>query len=254
MIRSKGYAGRYSYFKGVDATEESEPEIKGLEFKRGDSLRLARKMQEEVIDLLLRGDDGAEALCVELVERWRRRVLEEPLALDDVKQSKRLSKSIREYKREKKKGTDDWSARPPHVEVAAILQERGRPVSSGVRIEFYLVDGSSSPAKYAPAEDWKGEVDRFGIWEDHVYPPTMRVLEACFPGTQWSRWEKVRPRRAPTAVGALFAAGQLARRPEDARARPAGKLRGRSPEPPAASSGQRSLFAAPHPSEAEERE
>lgn len=254
LVRSNGYAGRYAYFKGRDADADSEPEIKGFEYKSSAALRLTTRMQEEAILLLLTGDATAEQL-VELVERWRRRVLEEPLELADVMQSKRLSKAVREYKREKKKGTDEWSARPPHVEVAALLQERGRQVGAGVRIEFFLVDGSTSPAKHAPAEDWKGEVDRFGVWEDAVYPPTMRVLEACFPGTQWKRWEKVRPRRggAPAGGAALFTPGQLARRPGAATetrvsVAGSGRLRGRSPEPPRGAAGQGSLFdPAPHP-------
>jgi DNA polymerase elongation subunit (family B) len=213
LIRSKGYAGRYAYFKGKPATKDSKPEIKGLEYKRGDALRLARRMQEEVIFSLLGGDERAETY-VALVERWRRRVLEEPLDLPDVVQSKRLSKPINEYARERRKdGT--WSARPPHVEVAAVLRERGAEVGSGVRIEFFLVDGSTSPARYAPAMDWAGEVDRFGVWEDAVYPPTQRVLEACFPGTSWTRWAKARPPRARGAPrfapgdAALFDAKQL---------------------------------------------
>lgn len=198
LVRSKGYAGSYSHFKGKRATADSKPEIKGLEYKRGDSVRLARRMQQEVIELLLQGHDKADVF-EQLVERWRRRVLDEALELDDVQMSKRLSKPIREYKQEKKKdGT--LSARPPHVEVAAMLKERGQDVSSGVRIPFFIVDGSGSPAKYAPAEDWKGEVDRFAIWEDYVYPPTLRVLEACFPAVQWSRWARVRPAKIRGAL------------------------------------------------------
>jgi hypothetical protein len=61
-------------------------------------------------------------------------------------------------------------------------------------------------------------VDRFGTWEDDVYPPTMRVLQACFPGVDWTRWEKVRPRRGGGATAApgdrtLFGAGVLAKKP-----------------------------------------
>ena len=210
MIRNKGYAGRYAYFKGTDAKKDSKPEIKGLEYKRGDSIRIARRMQEELIHLLLEDYPDAEQRCVELVERWRKRVLEEPLALEDVLMSKALSKAVREYKHEKKQN-GEWAARPPHVEVAALLHERGRAVSTGVRIEYFVVDGSSSPKTYSPAEDWKGECDRFGVWEDAVYPPSQRVLEACFPQTSWERWAKVRPKKQrarPENVVDMFDVGR----------------------------------------------
>ncbi len=253
LVRSKGYAGSYSHFKGKRATADSKPEIKGLEYKRGDSIRLARRMQEEVIQHLLAGDDRASSYEA-LVERWRSRVLDEPLELDDVRMSKRLSKAVREYKQERKKD-GSLSSRPPHVEVAALLKERGQDVSSGTRIAFFIVDGSTSPAKYAPADDWKGEVDRFAIWEDYCYPPTMRVLEACFPATQWSRWARVRPAkiRGQLKVGeaTLFGSstsGVLAQRALEVPAQASTRRRASAKKGPD-KGGQRSLFgagAAPH--------
>ena len=204
-VAMKRYAGRYAHFKGTPANEDSKPEIKGLEFKRGDTAKLARELQAEVVDLLLGGGilrkrvercEEDPAVFAQLLDRWKTRVLEGELALPDFVMSKRLSKPVREYAR-KTKLDGSFAAQPVHVEIARLLQERGRDVTPGVRIEYVVVDGKASPQKCIPAEDFAGEFDRFYLWEELVYPPTLRVLQAAFPGEDWSRWERVRPKPAP---------------------------------------------------------
>jgi DNA polymerase elongation subunit (family B) len=213
MLGKKRYAGRYEHYKGKDAAVDSKPEVKGLEFKRGDVVRLARSFQSEAINALLAGGEDSTPF-EELVARYRQQVLEGELALSDIVLAKGLSKSLREYRRKPKKDGGE-SALPPHVEVAQVLAERGREIRQGVRIEFFVSDGSSSPAKYAPAEDWTGECDRFYVWEQQVFPPTQRVLETVFPAAQWKRFERARPPKAKgvdKATGLLFAPErQLAR-------------------------------------------
>lgn len=208
MLGKKRYAGRYSHYKGKRADASSKPEIKGLEFKRGDVARLARRMQEEFIDMLLDGrTDIAEYEAV--VMRYRKQVLEESIELADLLMSKGLSRNLRDYVVKKKAdGTD--AALPPHVVVAKELRKRGRDVGQGIKIEYFVKDASTSPVTYAPAEDWNGEFDRYHAWENQVYPPTERVLACAFPGNDWHRFERARPAKQ-TAKGAnLFDAGALA--------------------------------------------
>lgn len=285
MVVKKRYAGSWAYYKGAAATEDSKPEIKGLEFKRGDTVWLARRMLEEVIHRVLGYQcepcDDAEVFA-EILDRYRDHILNSAeLPIAEVVLSKKLSKPIRDYvrkekkapayhklvgeqvfvaytvhecakceasletkietdgalfdgksdgcpfcdgKRKKRKGsvegevvrvTDDtiavfgarrstivpmaaigellaFAAQPAHVQVARMLAERGRDVSKGTRIEYVVLDGEDRLA-CVPAEDYTGELDRFYLWEDLVYPPTMRFLEAAFPGERWDRWERVRP-------------------------------------------------------------
>ncbi len=209
FVGKKRYVGKVSHYKG-QIPKEAKTEIKGLEYKRGDSSRLTRGMQKQAIDMLLAGEEAA-APFLTMVEQWKRRILFEPFELAEVVSSKRLTKPIRDYAvKQKADGTD--AALPAHVEVAKILRSRGRDVGSGVRIEYLVVDGSTSPIKCVPAEDWVSietgaasleptiadappgpvKLDRFYLWED-VYPATQRLLEAAFPAEQWTKHAKVRP-------------------------------------------------------------
>lgn len=189
---AKCYAGCYEWYKGKPAPVEMKPEIKGLEFKRGDAMRLARHMQAEAIDMLLRRETEADGTwrMAELptdedfrvfVDKWRRRLLEAPLVLEELVQSKSV-KSFSEYKvrytskvcsgkvltgakpvpckydfmdmevnedRPKEcprcKAVRNVAAPPVHVRVAKMLEARGELVGPGTRIEFLIVRPSLGP-------------------------------------------------------------------------------------------------------------
>jgi DNA polymerase I len=204
LVTAKRYAGNYLHFDGKPATAESKPEIKGLEYKRGDALFLARQLQAQTIDLLCGGlnrNPGITTPTDDLshfhnaLAEMRTRILSEPLPIKEIKLAKALSKPLREYAQKvKKDGTN--AAQPPHVVVAKILKSRGEDVNEGTRIEYIVTDGSVSPMKVIPASDYTGiEMDRFYLWEEVIYPPTQRLLEAAFPNHKehWDTWLKVRP-------------------------------------------------------------
>lgn len=209
-----GYAskncGRYAHYKGSRADETSKPEVKGLEYKRGDAAKMARRLQAEVLDLMMGGgviDGKPRRLAyemriepyVELVERWCRRVFDEPLALDDIKKAQRLTKDLREYVVKKKKDGED-AAQPPHVVVAKDLLARGIQLQQGSKIEYFVVDGEHN-LKVAWAGDWAGECDRYYLWDDVVWPPTQRLLEAAFPEHPWKSYlQRARWKRSCKAV------------------------------------------------------
>lgn len=187
FIVKKRYAGRYA---GTDALE-----IKGLEYMRGDSTRLGRKLQEEIVRCIMGGGDAAE--CDKILDRWLKMVLEEELDVDDIAISKRLSMPIEMYKRRVKKD-GEWSKRPPHVEIASELRERGLDMREGVRVDYYLVDGKRS--LFRSMLDFDGVYDRYGYWEKYIYKPTGRVVQAAFPNWDFRRFDKVRPRKSRKKV------------------------------------------------------
>lgn len=203
FVSAKRYIGSYVHYKGKAATADSKPEIKGLEFKRGDALVLARKMQEHIIDLICGGLKIATVPVPTMdiqhyhavITKARSHILDDALPLAEIKLAKSLSKPLKEYAI-KLKTNGEEAAQPPHVIIAKILQKRGEDVREGTRVEYIVTDGSVSPMKAIPASDYTGaEADRFYIWENLVYPPTQRLLEAAFPEDDWTVWLKVRPKK-----------------------------------------------------------
>lgn len=198
---AKRYCGVYSHYKGTRATVDSKPEIKGLEYKRGDASRMARQLQGHVIDLLCGGlkiDNGStptEELdrYHQIVSELREHVLKDPLTHAEVVMSKSLSRPLREYvSKPKKDGTK--ASLPSHVQMAHVMKERGQEVGEGTRVEYVVTDGDVSPHKVMLAEDYTGsEIDRHYIWESLVFPPSLRLLRAAFPKADWERWARSRP-------------------------------------------------------------
>lgn len=203
VVAKKAYAARYAHYKGQAPDASTKPEVKGLEFKRGDTARLARQFQAEILDVMLGGGilgPRRPEVCLDvptfraMVARWRTRVLEGDLARDDVIISKRLKKPVEQYVVKKKKdGTN--AAGPPHVEIAKRLIAAGVHVAEGFKIDYFIRDGASSPAIVAPAREWDGQFDRYHLWENVVYPAAFRVLDAAFPDPYWAQQEKVRPKK-----------------------------------------------------------
>ena len=58
----KRYFGKFLHYEGTEPKLDSEPEIKGLEFKRGDTNHIARVLQERIIRMIL-GDWQPTCSC-----------------------------------------------------------------------------------------------------------------------------------------------------------------------------------------------
>lgn len=209
FVSAKRYAGAYAHYKGKAATADSKPEVKGLEYKRGDAALLARRLQERVIAMLMAGEENLEEYRAVLYAA-REHVLLDPLPVEEVRLSKSLQKPLEEYaQRTKLDGTA--AGQPPHVTVAKLLAARGQEVSEGTRIEYVVADGSASPARVIPAEDYTGvEADRIYVWESLVYPPTERLLTAAFPHAEaeWGEWARARAPKRGASKAAKARAGQ----------------------------------------------
>lgn len=205
FISAKKYVGRYVHFKGTMADASSKPEVKGLEYKRGDSIRTARNFQAEVIDLLVgmeRGGHEDTETFDEVVARWQETVLVGELTVDDIAMAKRLNKPLNDYSR-KRKQDGTWGKQLPHIELARKMYERGDDVSEGTKITYFVYDASSKgDIEYRLKEEWDGKFDRYEVWEKLTWPPTQRLLEAAFPGHDWDgKYGSVRPKvvRMPKA-------------------------------------------------------
>lgn len=214
-LTKKKYVGRYTHYKGTKADPKtSKPEIKGFEYKRGDTTKFARQLQEELIELLVGyGPNGGcedPAVIEEVLNRWRTRILDEPLSLDDVVVGKKLQKPLAEYSRKMLKDGSGYAKQLPHIEIAREMEARGEDVGEGVRIEYFVYNGGVSPMDTRAATEWNDAadpadatgptmgdtIDRYVIWDKQVFPPAERLIEGAFPGHGWAAWRKTRPAKA----------------------------------------------------------
>lgn len=176
----KRYLGSYLHyaFKPKD-----KPEIAGLEYKRADSIRYTRRLQKQVVDMLLSGVDDPEQV-EEWVKRQRELFFEAEIDPDDIVKSASISQDLDAYK-----------TNTPHVRVAREMQERGEDVSEGTRIGFVVVDGQVSPSKVISVSEFDGKTfDRIFYWSKSIYPAIKRVLAGAFPDRPWHRWTAKYPK------------------------------------------------------------
>lgn len=203
MVGKKRYAGRFEHYKGskarpvpgegekFDKAIHSRPEIKGLEYKRGDATVLARRLQERVIMTLMR-DVVIPEPYREILADALNHVANDPLPLEEVQQTKSLSKETKDY--HGKTPTGEEKTVPVHVRVAEKIIAAGGEVGDGARVAYVVLDGSDGIKDAIPAAEYRGELDRHYLWEKLVYPPTQRILEAAFPNQDWKTGlEKTRP-------------------------------------------------------------
>ena len=207
FVAAKKYAGSYAHADGKEATASSKPEIKGLEYKRGDASKLARALQEKVVMMILRGEESVEAYRA-VIDEARSHVLEDELPVEEVTLSKGLSKPIKEYEKPGTKKDGSAFADLAHVAVAKELAKRGLEVGEGTRIEYVVLDSTTTPTKVIPSSDYTGEVDRHYTWETLVWPATQRLLLAAFPSQDWTSYDRTRPPKPR---------GKAARVPEEQR-------------------------------------
>lgn len=193
-----GYAskncGFYSYYKNAKAKADSEPEIKGLEYKRGDTPKLARTLQKRIIDMICKEAFEDAEIFIALIKKSRDWVMNTPLDKRLVQLSKSISKPLDEYVN-KEKNDGSKAEDLTHVKIAKLLKERGQDITQGSRVFYVVTDASCSPMKAIPADDYQGECDKYYLWEKLIYPPSMRLLCAAFPAYApvFESLAKVRP-------------------------------------------------------------
>lgn len=190
LSTAKKYIGSFVHYKGKAASRDSRPEVKGLEYKRGDATRFARQLQEQVVYRLLgfQCEPSEDPRDFEaLLETWRERMMTGELALSDVLISKRLSRPLAQYSRKvNKNGTA--SRQLPHIELAWELQAAGQDMNEGAKVDYVITDSEAKPLPVVAADKWDGTLNRGGMWRTQIAPASVRLLEAAFPDHDWQRW------------------------------------------------------------------
>lgn len=228
LVSAKRYIGRFTIYKGKEVGGK-KIEVKGLEYKRGDTVRLSRQMQKELIDLLLGDELPTLEVMRTFVQTWKQRVLEGALSIEDIVLSQSVQ-SLDQYKERytttrcgagkgKSKCEMDYgsssvgkeflaacprcgaerkiASAPVHVRVAKVLAERGEEIRSGTRVEYLIISDEGDRIEAVPARDPGAleKIDRQYYWNTRIYPPTARVLESAFPDELWVETTQQRKER-----------------------------------------------------------
>lgn len=180
---AKKYIGQYSMFRGKPVIN-GKPKIKGLEYLRGDSIKLARSLQYRICKMLC--EHIFDSMPYEkLILEERHKIMNDYLDPVDVVQSKAISKPLKDYK-----------TNGPHVRLGKILEENGEELDVGTRVRYYVKDASVSPVEASLIKDYCNDADRYYLWQ-RCFEPSLRLLAGAFPHLPWDRFRAKRPKIKP---------------------------------------------------------
>jgi DNA polymerase I len=141
-------------------------DIVGLEVVRGDWSDIARQVQEQVLENILR--DQSPEKAVETARTTIRKLQNGEVPIADLTIRKTLTKPIESY-----------AVRTPHVEVAKKLMKEGWDLTLGDKVAYVITKGPGKRFEKArPYSQVKpGDVDVDYYLENQVKPAAMRILE-----------------------------------------------------------------------------
>ena len=142
-------------------------EVKGFETVRRDWCELSRRIQREVLTIVLKEKKPEKAL--ELVKKTIRELKAGTVKLEELSTLEQITRPLAKYEQ-----------LGPHVKAAMKAQKRGRPIVEGTLINFVITKGKGSISDRAePVEDVKqGDYDPEYYIGHQVVPAAMRVLSA----------------------------------------------------------------------------
>ncbi len=150
----------------------SEIGFVGIEMKRGDSSRLARQLQKQVIDRLMAPGTCTPEELIRVIEEFRVFVFHSHHPVEDVQISKSITKELAEY----------GEKMLPNVVAARMMRDKGYEVRAGTKVQFVVTKkkGRTGTQEIVLAEDYTGALDRWFLWENSVFPGTYRLVKAAF--------------------------------------------------------------------------
>jgi DNA polymerase elongation subunit (family B) len=159
FVSKKRYAG---------IKDTGKIDIKGLEFIRSDRCKLARDLQKRVIDYILLSENPTIEGAMRISDRWKKRLFERKIEVEEIIITKSISKSLSEYK-----------VKLPHVRIAEEMMKNGLEVFEGMKIPYYVV-GKKGTLLVKHSGEYNDDYDAAYYWENEVRPPTEAVIEAVF--------------------------------------------------------------------------
>jgi DNA polymerase I len=159
------FTGKKKRYAGL--TSDGALVIRGLEVRRGDWCDLAKRLQREIIDQVLREKNVEGA--VEKVRRTVKRLKEGDFSIDEITIHKGLMKPLSSYR-----------SQQAHVRAAKRAMEEGIVSGLGSKIAFVVTKGSgpmSERSKVVELVKDKGEVDVDYYIDNQIVPTALRMLE-----------------------------------------------------------------------------
>ncbi|MEM5777071.1 MAG: DNA polymerase domain-containing protein, partial [Candidatus Aenigmatarchaeota archaeon] len=157
----KGAKKRYALL-----AEDGNLEIRGFETVRRDWCELAKKVQHEVLRIILVEKDLNKA--INYVKEEVERVKSGKAKINELIIRTQLTSSLSDYKQI-----------GPHVKAALKLKQAGIQITEGMIIEYVIVKGKGSISERAePIQLYKGSYDPEYYVNNQVLPAALRVLQA----------------------------------------------------------------------------
>ena len=146
-------------------SERGTLKIKGFETVRRNWSLIAKEVQENVLDMILKEGNTKKAL--DYVKNTINDLRNKKIALEKVTIHTQLQKDILDY-----------SSRGPHVAVAQRLKNKGRDVSPGTVIKYVVTQGSDIIRNRSrlPEEVKEGEYDADYYIEHQIVPAVERIF------------------------------------------------------------------------------
>jgi len=186
----KNYAGRLSTLndKPIDKIV-----YKGLECVKKNTIEITKRLQEEIVESLLRNDYPASYYLMRLNE-----IHSEFYNTTHKKEELIIRTEI-------KKDPTAYATKTPHVRVAEQMIKDQKEFWVGMQIPYIVVDRKKKI--YVHADDYVSGYDKDDYWL-RIYGPLSKILKVCFKEVDWDARYKKKGRARKTKIdpnqGSLF--------------------------------------------------
>ena len=165
FVTKKGDSEKGAKKKYALITEDKKIKIVGFETVRGDWSKIAKEVQEKVLEIILKENDVKKA--IEYVKEIVKKTKEGKIPIKKMIIKKRLIKEI-----------EDYVAIGPHVNVAKKLVKRGETVGAGSDILYVVQPGKGNiGARALPSDEAKIYDPEYYI-NHQIIPVVERILSA----------------------------------------------------------------------------
>lgn len=167
IVGGKNYAGLLTE---LDGKVSDSIKHRGLECVKRNTIKIAKRKQEEMLEDMLRTDYPASYFIMWL-ERLKRDFLSHEPDLEDIIIRTTLTKDPKEY-----------ANKTPHVRVAERMIAEQAEFYVGMQIPYVILDKKKKEEVHA--DQYQGGFDKVYYWE-RVFRPLERLLKVAFPEINW---------------------------------------------------------------------